>query len=344
MKSDRPTIRDIAAMAGVSAGTVSRAMNGLPGVGADTRRRISEIIAEQGFRVDATARQLSTGRSNTLGVLFPLHASEVVMHPIYPELLGALGDAAERAGYDILLLTMSRDQPAHVRDTVVRRRVDGVVMPAAGPRDPLLRQLTDLGAPVVLIGHRSRLPSVGWVDCTHDTAAREVTRMMLDAGRRDLVLMNGPVHVSACKLRSAGFWAEVTEAGPAVASAREVSVPFDTAAATAEALTLLSGDSPPDAIVCASDTIAAGVLDAARSLGLSVPDDLAVSGFDDSPFGALTQPTLTTVRMPLHDIGRAAAEMLFAMIDQRPTSRRVVLPTEVVVRASTSPAFMPPAP
>ncbi len=333
MKTDRPTIRDIAALAGVSAGTVSRAMNGLPGVGADTRRRISQIVDEQGFRVDPTARQLSTGRSNTLGVLFPLHASEVVMHPIYPELLGALGDAAEQAGYDVLLLTMSGDQSAHVRDTVARRRVDGIVMPAAGPRDPLLRRLTGLGAPVVLIGHRTRLPGVGWVDCTHDRAARETTRLMLDAGRTDLVLMNGPAHVSACKLRSAGFWAEVEQAG--VTSAREVAVPFDTAAATAEATALLTGDAPPDAIVCSSDTIAAGVLDAARSLGRSVPGDVAVSGFDDQPFAALTQPSLTTVRMPLHDIGRAAAEMLFAMIDQGPTSRRVILPTEMVVRGST---------
>jgi LacI family transcriptional regulator len=335
VKSDKPTIRDIAAMAGVSAGTVSRAMNGLPGVGADTRRRISQIIDEQGFRVDPTARQLSTGRSNTLGVLFPLHASEVVMHPVYPALLGALGDAAEQAGYDLLLLTMSGQQSEHVRDTVVRRRVDGIVMPAAGPRDPLLRQLTGLGAPVVSIGHRSRLPGVGWVDCTHDRAAGEVTRLMLDAGRTDLVLMNGPAHVSACKHRSAGFWGEIGRAGPAVASAREIAVPFDTAAATSAATTLLTGGSAPDAIVCSSDTIAAGVLDAARSLGLTVPDDLALSGFDDRSFGALTRPSLTTVRMPLHDIGRAAAEMLFAMINDQPTSRRVILPTEIVVRGST---------
>jgi LacI family transcriptional regulator len=334
VKNDKPTIRDIAAIAGVSAGTVSRALNGLPGVGADTRRRISQIIGELGFRVDPTARQLSTGRSNTLGVLFPLHASEVVMHPIYPELLGALGDAAEQAGYDILLLTMSGDQSAHVRDTVVRRRVDGVVMPAAGPRDPLPRQLTGLGAPVVLIGHRSRLPGIGWVDCAHDQAAGEMTRLMLDAGRTDLVLMNGPSHVSACKLRSAGFWAEIKRAGAAVTSARELAVPFDTAAAAVEAAALLAGDSPTDAIICSSDTIAAGVLDAARSLGLTVPGDLAVSGFDDRPFAALTQPSLTTVRMPLHEIGRAAAEMLFAMINNQPTSRRLILPTEVVVRGS----------
>ena len=131
-RNGKLTIRDIAAMAGVSAGTVSRAMNGQAGVGQATRLRIEQLIEEHGFRVDPTARQLSTGRSQTLAVVFPLHASEVVMHPVYPALLGALGDAAEKAGYDVLLLTQSSEKAAHVLDTVVRRRVDGVVLPAAG--------------------------------------------------------------------------------------------------------------------------------------------------------------------------------------------------------------------
>ncbi|MEV4619264.1 LacI family DNA-binding transcriptional regulator [Asanoa sp. NPDC049573] len=333
-KNDRLTIRDIAALAGVSAGTVSRAMNGQPGVGTATRDRISAIIAEHGFRVDPTARQLSTGRSRTLGVLFPLHASEVVLHPVYPALLGALGDAAERAGYDLLLLTMSGQKSAHVLDTVSRRRVDGVVLPAAGARDPIIKQLVGLGAPTVLIGHRSKLPGVGWVDCTHDAAATELTDLMIAGGRRSLVLMNGPVHVSACKLRSTGFWSAVKAAG--VTGAREVSVPFDTAAAVTTALDLLRGPNRPDAIVCASDTIAAGVLEAARTVGLSVPDDVAISGFDDRSLAAHTQPALTTVRMPLQETGHAAAHMLFAMLGDEPlTTRRIVLPTEVIIRDST---------
>ncbi|SDL73808.1 LacI family DNA-binding transcriptional regulator [Nonomuraea jiangxiensis] len=338
-KDGKLTIRDIAAIAGVSAGTVSRAMNGQAGVGEATRLRIKEIVEEHRFQIDPTARMLSTGRSQTLAVVFPLHASEVVMHPIYPALLGALGDEAERAGYDVLLLTMSSQKAAHVVDTVVRRRVDGVVLPAAGARDPLIKQLTGIGAPTVLIGHRSRLDGVGWVDCTHDVAAHDLTRHMLQAGRHDLVLLNGPAHVSACRLRSAGFWKGVKEAGETIRSAREVRVPFDTEAAAAEAATVLRESPRPTGVICGSDTIAAGVLDAAHALGLRVPDDVAVSGFDDRSFAARTTPTLTTVRMPLHDIGRTAAHMLFSMIgDTPPTSRRVILPTEIILRASTPPA------
>ncbi|BCB80840.1 LacI family DNA-binding transcriptional regulator [Phytohabitans flavus] len=335
------TIRDIAAIAGVSAGTVSRAMNGQAGVGEETRQRIARIIDEQGFKVDPTARQLSTGRSDTIAVVFPLHASEVVMHPVYPALLGALGDAAEHSGFDLLLLTSSTAKVGHVLDTVKRRRVDGVVLPAAGPQDPLIKRLTGIGAPTVLIGHRSSVSGVGWVDCTHDAAARELTRGMLAAGRTDLVLLNGPPRVSACKLRSAGFWAAVKEAGDQVSSAREVSVAFDTIAAAAAADEVLAGDPSPTGIVCASDTIAAGVLDAARRAGLKVPDDLAVSGFDDRSFATHTTPPLTTVRMPLHDTGHSAAKMLFAMISGEPLpTRRVILPTEIVQRGSTPPGML----
>ncbi|NAS23646.1 substrate-binding domain-containing protein [Herbidospora sp. NEAU-GS84] len=334
-KEGKLTIRDIAALAGVSAGTVSRTMNGQAGVGQETRQRIQQIIEEHRFQVDPTARMLSTGRSQTLAVVFPLHASEVVMHPIYPALIGALGDAAERAGYDILLLTQSAEKAAHVVDTVTRRRVDGVVLPAAGPRDPLIKQLTGIGAPTVLIGHRTNREGVGWVDSDHDSAAHDLTRLMLDTGRRELVLLNGPAHVSACKLRSAGFWKCVQAAGDAVTSAREIRVPFDTDAATAEALKILGDPSRPTGVVCGSDTIAAGVMDAAHSLGLRVPDDVAVTGFDDRSFAARTTPTLTTVRMPLDDIGRTAAQMLFAMISGGPAPRKVILPTEIILRGST---------
>ena len=158
---------------------------------------------------------------------------------------------------------------------------------------------------------------------------------MISRGRHRLVLLNGPTHVSACRLRSAGFWKAVKQAGDGV-SAHEEHVPFDTAEAATVAARLLAQRPRPDAIVCGSDTIASGVLDAARGLGLRVPEDVAVSGFDDRSFAAHTTPALTTVRMPLHDTGQAAAAMLFSMIGETPpATKRVILPTEIVIRAST---------
>jgi LacI family transcriptional regulator len=336
-RAGKPTIHDIAALAGVTAGTVSRAMNGKKGVSAEVRERIERIIAEQGFRADSSARKLSTGRGWCVGIVFPLHASEVVMHPVYPALLGALGDAAEDAGYDIMLLTVSAPEHAdRLLDRVRDHRLDGVVLPAAGPRDPLLRQLTTLGVPTVLIGHRARSPEVGWVDCTHDLAARDLTRLMLAAGRTRLVLINGPKRVSACRLRSAGFWKAVKEAGDQVESAEEVESEFDAEMGRARAREVLGRPDRPTGVLCGADVIASGCLEAARSLGLGVPDDVAVSGFDDWSLATHTTPTLTTVQMPLREIGEAAARLLFSRIEGgEQTRRHVVLPTTIILRDST---------
>ena len=335
-RAGKPTIHDIAALAGVSAGTVSRAMNGKKGVGAEVRERIQRIIAEQGFRADASARNLSTGRSRCVAIVFPLHASEVVVHPVYPALLGALGDAAEDAGYDVMLLTVSApDHADRLLDRFRDRRLDGVVLPAAGPRDPLLRKLADVGAPTVLIGHRTKSPDVAWVDCTHDLAARDLTRAMLVGGRRRLTLINGPKRVSACRLRSAGFWKAIREAGSSV-EADEVECEFDAHAGTVRAKEVLSRADRPDAVLCGADIIAAGCLEAARSFGLAVPGDLAGSGFDDRSLATHTTPPLTTVRMPLREIGVEAARLLFALIDgDEPRQRHIILPTEIVAREST---------
>ena len=283
------------------------------------------------------ARELSTGRSRTIGVVFPLQASEVVMHSTYPGLLAGLGDAAEARGYALMLVTSSsKDSETRFRDTIRRRRVDGVVLPAAGQRDRLLNEVLAARIPTVLIGHRARRPGVGWVDSEHDVATYDLTKLMLKGGRQDLVMLNGPATVSACGLRARGFWKAVEEAASPVRWAAELRVAFETDQARAVAQSILSDEPRPGAIICGNDVIARGALQAAVQLGLRVPDDVALSGFDDRSFAATTSPALTTVRMPLHRLGAKAAEMLIAMVEKKAvTNRHIVLPAEVVVRQTT---------
>jgi LacI family transcriptional regulator len=338
----RVTIHDLAAMAGVTAGTVSRAINNRAGVGGATRQRILQLAAEHQFTVNATARQLSTGRAETIGVAFPFHASELVTRSAYPALLGGLGDAAEGAGYDLLLLSVpTAGQVGRVTAAADRRRVDGVVLPAAGRGDPTVRELARLGFPAVVIGHRGRTGGFPWVDASHDAASAELTGAMIAAGRRRLVLLNGPAEISACTLRSKGFWAAVAAAGSVIEDAQEYIVGFDPTQVQARIARVLDepGRPFPDAIVGGNDTIAAACLEEARARGVSVPEELAVSGFDDRSFTAYTSPPLTTVRMPLHDMGVTAATMLIALIEGKPLERRhVVLPARVIQRASAPPA------
>jgi LacI family transcriptional regulator len=339
VSGSRITIHDIAAMAGVTAGTVSRAINQRAGVGMATRERILGLVAEHGFTANATARQLSTGRAEAIGVAFPFQPSEFVMKPVYPALLGGLGDVAERSGYDLLLLSVpTEDQVGRVTDAVRRRRVDGIVLPAASRRDPSVRELARLGFPAVIIGHRGRAGDIPWVDASHDLASAELTSLMIAGGHRRLGLLNGPPEVSACGLRAKGFWSAISAAGSAVEHAEEESVGFDPdrLRARVSQFFIQRAGQRPTAIIGASDTIAAACLDEARSRGWAVPEELAVSGFDDRSFSAHTSPPLTTVSMPLHDMGAAATTMLITLIEGRPLPRRrLVLPAKVILRDST---------
>jgi LacI family transcriptional regulator len=334
----RTTIHDIARQAGVSAGTVSRVINRQPGVGAATRSRIEEMVSAAGFTASVSAQQLSTGRSRLLGVVFPVEMSRIVVHPVYPQLLAAIGDAAAERGHAVLLATTpSHDRLDQMLDVLMRHRVDGIILPAAGPDDPLIPALANLDSRTVLIGHRSDDERLRWVDSDHDVAAYRLTRHLIEQGRRRLWHLGGPNEVSAARLRASGFTKAIEEAGDTVEWSNAETISFDTGLAVARARTFLTDPSgSPDAVICGSDLIAAGVLTAARELGISVPSSLAVTGFDDLDLAAHTVPALTSVRMPLQALGTAAVSLLL----DYPTSvtpRSVLLETDILYRGSTEP-------
>jgi LacI family transcriptional regulator len=341
VRSGRITIHDVAAIAGVSAGTVSRVINDREGVGEETRQRIRQIIDQHGFTANSAAQKLSTGRANSIGVVSPMHTSQLAVHPVYPILLGALGDAAADSGYDILLLSIpSLKEVSRLTDAVNRRRVDGIVLPAAGPDDPFIKELSNLKFPTVIIGHREKSGRMPWVDSAHDVASFELTNLLLEAGRRRLLMLNGPSDTSAFELRSKGFWSAVERFDGKV-EAEEHAVEFgaDVVKENVSGLLRSYGRALPTGIVAGNDTIGAACLEVARQLDVDVPGRLAVTGFDDFLLSAYTSPPLTTVRMPLRELGSTAAEMLFRLIEGRPLRRRhVILPAELVIRSSTPPS------
>lgn len=326
------TIREIAEIAGVSAGTVSRVMNGKPGVGKEARERIAELIERYGFRGDGNARQLAKGRSDTIGIVFPLHASEVVMHPVYPDLLGAISDAAQSLGKDVNLFTTAGGDPSeHVVDAFRRKRVDGLILPAASSEDPLVGRVAEEGIPTVLIGHRQTAPRMTWVDCSHDTAVEELTAALIASGRRRIVLLNGPKRVSAYSLRSEGFWRAVRAAADPSLHGEE----HDLEMSYASGLAAAPATRDADAVICSADSTAVGVLEHLREAHRPVPAEVEVTGFDDTPNSAHANPPLTTVRMPLREAGERAVRFLIEMTDTGATPEPVVLPTAVVWRGST---------
>ena len=170
-----------------------------------------------------------------------------------------------------------------------------------------------------------------WVDCTHDDAIEEITAAMITAGRRRLVLLNGPKHVSAYALRSAGFWRAVERLGTDDLTCTEVDAEMNYAAGASAGAAL----SDADAVICSADSTAGGVLERLRELGRDTPSEVEVTGFDDTPFSAHSNPPLTTVRMPLRETGEQAVRFLIEMTESGATPEPETIPTEVVWRGST---------
>jgi LacI family transcriptional regulator len=333
--STPPTIYELAALAGTTATTVSRVMNRRDGVGAELRDRVLRIAREHGYEPSFHARNLAARRSFSLGVVFPLRASELVENPVYPELLGGIGDAFAEAGYVLSLLTATDGASAEqVRSLVRERRVDGLLFPAARCGDELVDWAVDEGVPTVLVGHRDERPDLCWVDCAGDAAVEILTGRLLVAGRRRLVFLNGPMEYSSVRLRLDGFRRAVADAS---AEAREASAEFTSESGYEAMRTILAeGGEHPDAVVCVNDLVAAGALRALSEVGLSVPGDVAVTGFDDRFLAQWLSPALTTVKMPLTAMGRLGADMLVRLANRETVrERHVVLEAAIVERSST---------
>jgi LacI family transcriptional regulator len=285
------------------------------------------------------ARNLAARRSYNLGVVFPLRASELVENPVYPELLGAIGDAMAEAGFVLSLLTATNELEAErVRSLVRVRRVDGLLFPAARCGDPLVDWAIEAEVPTVLVGHRHAVGDVCWVDCASDVATESLTRHLVESGRRRLLFINGPMEYSSVRLRLDGFRRAVADAGLV---AQEASAEFTSESGYEAMRTVLAdADARPDAVVCVNDLVAAGALQALREHGLRVPEDVAVSGFDDRFLAQWVTPALTTVKMPLSAMGRRGAEMLVRLANgQTVPDRQVVLDAEIVERDSTPALF-----
>jgi DNA-binding LacI/PurR family transcriptional regulator len=331
-----PTIADVAARAGVGLGTVSRVLNGSTKVREGTRAKVQAAIDQLGYRPNPLARGLSRGRCQTLGVMVPFftHASAV-------ERLRGVVAGLDGSRYDLVLFNVEaplhRDE--HLAAVGGPGRVDGLLvlsMPVP-PRE--LARLTAAGMAVVLVDAAGRgVPSVVTDDVE---GGRLATRHLVELGHRAIAFVGdeprNALGFRSGRAREQGYQAVLDEAGlPSDPRLRRF-VPHEREAARAMALDLLdTGPERPTAVFTTSDVQAMGVLAAAADLGLRVPEDLSVVGFDDIELSA--HIGLTTVRQPLFDSGRLGVELLLAGLDGEPAPpRRHQLPLELVRRTTTGP-------
>lgn len=328
----KPTIRDVAAAAGVSRGTVSRVINGGHWVSPDAREAVEEAIRRTGYTANHAARSLATGRSNSLAFLLTEPQHLLFDDPTFALLLrGAAEALSQRSMTLVLLVAGTPAERASVAHFVSAGHVDGVLLISSHESDPILEELLATGVPTVCcgipLGHQAEVATVS-VD--EVTSARTMTRYLIDRGHRRIAMIAGPHDTPGGRFRLVGFRDELGDAFDS-ALVEEGDYGFDSGVA---AMTrLLERTRDIDAVFAASDLMAAGAITALRKAGLRVPEDVAVAGFDDSGLAATHEPPLTTMRQPWDRISDEMVSLLLGVIDGRP-AEAITLPTTLVVRES----------
>jgi LacI family transcriptional regulator len=325
------TLDELAALSGVSRATVSRVINGGP-VAEDTRRRVTEVLERTKFRPNAAARTLASGRSGVVGVVMHLTPHLLFEDPYFSSLLQGITDALAEQAAGMMLWLGSRSKEETLDQILWMGLLDGVIVTAHQQDDPLVDGLLASELPTVLIGHRRADRTASYVDVDNVEAADMVTTHLVRLGRRRVGHITGRRGTVAAEDRIAGYERAMTRAGLPT-EGLIVEGAFDRALG-AGVLELIEHGA--DAIFCANDASAAGALDHVKRRGLSVPGDVALAGFDDLAFAAELDPPLTTVRQGVQQQGVEAAHALFQLLrDPNAGPRRVILPTELVIRRST---------
>lgn len=332
----RVTLAEVAARTGTSVPTVSKVLHSRPDVSAATRARIEQALAEAGYQ----PRRRAPGRRPARGRVI-----ELVMRGIDSPWASVILDAVEQVAHELgrgIVVTAAhgRNRPPRAwLDAVIERHSDGAVLVVSDLTPGQLHSLDGLGIPYVFLDPLCEPPpDAPLVGATNWAGGLAATEHLLELGHERIALISGPAHVLCSRARADGFRAALNTRGIRPPRAFVRFAEFDQVAGLEEATALLELRQRPSAIFCASDMVALGAYEAAHRLGLRVPEDVSIVGFDDLPLAAWMQPNLTTVRQPLAEMASLATRMLFSLIEGRtPDALQVEVATRLVVRHSTSP-------
>jgi LacI family transcriptional regulator len=327
-----PTLVDVAKHAGVSPMTVSRVMRNEGPVSDEMRARVERAVAEVGYVPNAVARSLRASRSDTIALLVT-----DMTNPFFTTLAHGVETAANDAGL-ALLLANSRESEAEERRlvaTLLQRRVDGICFVPAGDGSATVREALENQTPVVVLDRRQKVRSADVVRADSLGGARRLGELLVSLGHRVTAVLSGPAGVSTADDRVRGFRDAMTGA-PGARPPRVYRGTFSVESGAAMARAAMAADPRPTALFAANNFIAIGVLHALAELGVRVPDDVAVVGFDDLPQEIVLFPFLTVAAQPAFEMGRTGVELLTDRLAGRAgRPREVVLPTELVIRGSS---------
>jgi LacI family transcriptional regulator len=333
MKSKVPTIKEIAKIANVSAMTVSRALNNNPRVREKTRKKIQTIAKQLGYRPNRIARSLVSKRSQLISLIVADIANQY-----FSELARGIEDKAREYGYNVIFC--STDNDSETLKTYVRLMmevgVDGFILAAVRLKEPIVEELADQHFPVVLVNRELKEKKANSVVIDNHAGAYLVVEHLINCGYEKIGIITGDLNLSTGIERFEGYRKALRDYGIPFHEDYSSQGPFTQAHGCRAATKMLSRKNRPEAIFAASDNIALGVMDAAGSLGLRIPEDLAVVGFDDTEFSSNAKINLTTVSQKKYEMGAIGVQMLLDLINGQAHGavNNIVLEPELIIRKS----------
>ena len=332
------TVRDVARRAGVSTSTVSHVLNRTRFVSDELCDRVLTAMRELEYHPNAAARMLSLKRSNAIGLIV-----SDIRNPFFASVARGVEDVAQESGYTVVLCNSDENlaKESACLKTLQSRQVDGVLLASAGAADEQVGRLVRAGYPIVLVDRDLPDMALPAVLLDNEGASYSAVRHLIERGHRRIGMLSGRASISTTIERVAGYHRALREAGLELDGELVRSGESTSEGGAAATSTLLDLDSPPTALFSGNNLMTI------TSHGLSVPDDVAVVGFDDFPFpwSDAFRPHLTTIAQPTYELGRRAAEMLVDALNTSspPAPLRVVLDGKLVIRESSG-AFIPRRP
>ena len=324
---------DVARLAGVCNATVSRALAREPSVSAATLEKVEAAARELGYVPHGAASALRAQRTRTIGAVLP-----TLDNLLYAKATHALQKTLDDSGYVLLLACYDFDlnNELKVARSLIAHGVDGLVLIGAEHDDALFTLLDDLGIPYLLtwsLDRTGRHPCVGF---DNHVAAMRVASYLADIGHREIAMISGVTSGNdRARERLAGVRDALATRGTVLA--RVIEAPYTLVDGRAAMQALLAAASRPTAVICGNDVLAMGAVLECLAQEVAVPEAMSVTGFDDMEAASILVPALTTVRVPMHELGRAAAQQMLARIGGAGAARATELAVDLIVRGTTAP-------
>lgn len=335
VKSQKLNIKKIAELAGVSISTVSRVLNDYPHISTEFRDKVMRVVKETGYERNYVARMLRTNRSNMIGLVIPSGAEAVFTDPYFPVLTRDISLTAKKNDLTLALFLCESEQDGEetIKSIIANSLLDGIVITADYKNNTFEAQLTNGDMPYIFIGKPQNDELASYIDTDNFSGGVMATEYLIQQGYQRIAIIGSAKNTSAND-RYRGYCHAL----------EKHNISFDPSLFVYGDYTMNSGtqgmydllDANPDAVFVTSDTMALGAIRALRERGISIPEEVAIVGYDDLPPAIQTDPQLTTIRQPISRTGELAVETLLQIIespDQPP--RQIILPNELIVRAST---------